>query len=73
VSYPPVIQSKAIEPSIHSIIRVLVVRVGLASHRHLQVVGVVLSYWVGKLSHALLYGYVLLEILMAYFNVNNLN
>jgi hypothetical protein len=24
----------------------------------------------GKLSHALLYGYMLLEILMAYFNVN---
>jgi Sec-independent protein secretion pathway component TatC len=63
------IQSKAIEPSIHPITRVLVVRVGLAS-RHLQVVGVVLSYWVGKLSHALLYGYMLLEIIMAYFNVN---
>jgi integral membrane sensor domain MASE1 len=27
---------------------VLVVRVALASRRHLQVVGVVLSYWVGK-------------------------
>jgi hypothetical protein len=65
------IQSKAVEPSIHPIIRVLVVRVGLASRRHLQVVGVVLSYWVGKLSHALLYGYMLLEIIMAYFNVNN--
>jgi hypothetical protein len=48
---------------------VLVVRVGVASRRHLQVVGVVLSYWVGKLSHALLYGSILLEILMAYFNV----
>jgi hypothetical protein len=55
VSYPPVIQSNAIEPSIHPITRVLVVRVGLASRRHLQVVEVVLSYWVGKLSHALLY------------------
>jgi hypothetical protein len=42
------IQSKAIEPFIHPITRVLVVRVGLASRRHLQVVGVVLSYWVGK-------------------------
>jgi hypothetical protein len=50
---------------------VLVVRVGLASRRHLHDVGVVLSYWVGKLSHALLYGYMLLEILMAYFDVNN--
>jgi hypothetical protein len=62
-------QSKAIEPSLHPINRVLVVRVGLASHRHLQVVGAVLSYWVGKLSHALLYGYMLLEIIMAYFIV----
>jgi hypothetical protein len=50
---------------------VLVVRVGLASRRHLQVIGVVLSHWVGKLSHALLYGYMLLEIFMAYFIVNN--
>jgi hypothetical protein len=50
---------------------VLVVRVGLASRRHLQVVGVVLFYWVGKLSHALLNKYVLLEILMACFNVND--
>jgi hypothetical protein len=32
--------------------------------------GVILSGW-GKLSHALLYGYMLLEIFMAYFNVNN--
>jgi hypothetical protein len=66
------IQSKAIEPSIHPINRVLVVRVGLASRRHVQVVssGVVLSGW-EKLSHALLYGYMLLEIIMAYFNVNN--
>jgi hypothetical protein len=63
------IQSKAIEPSIHPITRVLVVWVGFASRRHLQVVGVVLSYWVGKLSHALLFGYMLLEIIMAYFNV----
>jgi hypothetical protein len=39
------IQSKAIEPFIHPITRVLVVQVGLASRRHLQVVGVVLSYW----------------------------
>jgi hypothetical protein len=64
------IQSKAIEPFIHPITRVLVVPVGLASRRHLQVVGVVLSYWVGKLSPALLYGYMLLEIIMAYFIVN---
>jgi hypothetical protein len=42
------IQSKAISPSIHPITRVLVVRVGLASRRHLQVVGVVLPYRVGK-------------------------
>jgi hypothetical protein len=70
VSYPHVIQIKAIETSIHPITRVLVVRVGLASRRHLQVVGVVLSYWVGKLSHALLYEYMLLEIIMAYFIVN---
>jgi hypothetical protein len=55
----------------HPITRVLVVRVGLASRRHLQVVGVVLSYWVGKLSLALLFGYMLLEILMAYFIVND--
>jgi hypothetical protein len=48
VSYPPVIQRKAIEPSIHPINHVLVVRVGLASRRHFQVVRVVLSYWVGK-------------------------
>jgi hypothetical protein len=71
VSYPPVFQSKAIEPSIHPNTHVLVVRAGLASRRHLQIVGVVFSYWVGKLSHAILYGYILLEILMAYFNVNN--
>jgi hypothetical protein len=66
------IQSKAIEPSIHPINHVLVVRVGLASRRHVQVVssGVVLSGW-GKFSHTLLYGYMLLEILMAYFNDNN--
>jgi hypothetical protein len=49
---------------------VLVVQVGVASRRHLQVVGVVLSYWVEKLSPALLYGYMLLEIIMAYFIVN---
>jgi hypothetical protein len=48
VSYPLVIQSKAIEPSMHPIPRVLVDRVGLASRRHLQVVGVVLSYRAGK-------------------------
>jgi hypothetical protein len=42
----------------------------------LRVVGIfrlfqlVLSYWVGKLSHALLYGYMLLEIIMAYFIIN---
>jgi hypothetical protein len=32
-----------------------------------------LFYLIGleKLSHALLYGYMLLETLMAYFNVNN--
>jgi hypothetical protein len=48
MSYPPVIQSKAVEPSIYPITHVLVVRVGLASRRHLQVVGVVLSFWVGK-------------------------
>jgi hypothetical protein len=65
------ILSKAIEPFIHPITCVLVVRVGLASRRHLQVVGVVLSYWVGKLSHALLYGYMLLEIFMVYFIANN--
>jgi hypothetical protein len=70
VSYPPVIQSKAIEPSIHPINRVLVVGVGLASRRHLQVVRVVLSFRLGKLSHALLYGYMLLDILMVYFIVN---
>jgi hypothetical protein len=70
MSYPPVIQSKAIEPSIYPNNRVLVVRVGFASRRHLQVVVVVLSYRVGKLSLALLYGYMLLEILMAYFIVN---
>jgi hypothetical protein len=70
VSYPLVIQSKAIEPSIHPITRVLVDRVGLASRRQLQVVGVVFSCWVEKLSHALLYGYMLLEILMAYFIIN---
>jgi hypothetical protein len=68
MSYPPVYPNKAITPFIHPITHVLVVRVGLASHRHLQVVGDVLSYWVGKLSHALLYGYMLLEIIMAYFN-----
>jgi hypothetical protein len=41
------IQSKAIEPSIHPINRVLVVWVGLASRRHVQVVssGVVSSDW----------------------------
>jgi hypothetical protein len=41
------IQSKVIEPSIHPIIHVLVVRVGLASRRHVQVVssGVILSGW----------------------------
>jgi hypothetical protein len=38
VSYPHVIQIKAIETSIHPITRVLVVRVGLASRRHVQVV-----------------------------------
>jgi hypothetical protein len=47
------IRSKAIEPSIHPINRVLVVRVGLASHRHLQVVGVVLS--LGWESYHMLY------------------
>jgi hypothetical protein len=71
VSYPPVIQSKAIAPSIHPITHVLVVRVRLASRRHLQVVEVVLSCWVGKFSHVLLFGYMLLEIFMAYVNVNN--
>jgi hypothetical protein len=47
VSYPPVIQSNAIEPFIHPINRVLVVGVGLASRRHVQVVssGVLLSGW----------------------------
>jgi hypothetical protein len=69
VSYPPVYPSKAIEPFIHPITRVLVVRVGRASRRHVRLFQVVLFYWVGKLSHALLYGYMLLEILMAYFNV----
>jgi hypothetical protein len=41
------IQSKAIEPSIHPITRVFVVRVGLASRRHAQVVssGFILSGW----------------------------
>jgi hypothetical protein len=41
------IQSKVIEPSIHPINHVLVVRVGLASRRHIQVVlnSVVLSGW----------------------------
>jgi hypothetical protein len=72
VTYPIhlLTQSKAIEPSIHPITCVLFVWDGLASHRHLQIVGVVLSYWVGKLSHALLFRYMLLEILMAYFNIN---
>jgi hypothetical protein len=43
----PFIQSKVIEPSIHPINRVLVVWVGLASRKHVQVVssGVILSGW----------------------------
>jgi hypothetical protein len=65
------IQNKAIEPSIHPITRVLVVELAW------RVVGIFrlleLFYLIGleKLSHALLCGYMLLEILMAYFNVNN--
>jgi hypothetical protein len=70
VSYPPVIQSKAIEPSIHPINRVLVVELALRVVGMFRLFRVVLSYWVGKLSHALLYGYMLLEIFMAYFIVN---
>jgi hypothetical protein len=47
VSYPRVIQSKAIEPSLHPINHVLVVWVGLASRMHVHVVsiGVVLLGW----------------------------
>jgi hypothetical protein len=66
VSYPLVIQSKAIEPSIYILLTVC-----LLFELALRVVGifrlfqVVLSYWVGKLSLALLYRYMLLEILMA--------
>jgi hypothetical protein len=71
VSYPPVYLKQSHRTfHVHPITCVLVVRVGLASRRHIQVVGVILSYWVGKLSHALLYGYMLLEIIMAYFIVN---
>jgi hypothetical protein len=57
VSYPHVIQSKAVEPFIHPINRVLVVELALRVVGIFRLFQVVLSYRVGKLSHALLYGY----------------
>jgi hypothetical protein len=65
------IQNKAIESSIQPITRVLVVELAWRVVGIFRLLELFYLIGLGKLSHALLYGYMLLEILMAYFNVNN--